>query len=70
MISFLKFIVCMTAGIAALAVIGLLLSLGRTESVVIYQMVLAVNALVLVGGFFGIRGLEKKERRLAELLKG
>ena len=66
-IGFLKFIVCMTAGIAVLAAGGLLLARGNQEAVVIYEMVLAVNALVLAGGWFSIRSLRRKEETLGQL---
>lgn len=54
----------MTAGIAALAALGLLLVPGRPEVMVVYQMVLAVDAIVLAGGFWGIRYLKKKDEEL------
>ena len=54
----------MTAGIAALAALGLLLVLGRPEVMVVYQMVLAVDAIILAGGFWGIRYLKKKDEEL------
>lgn len=56
----------MTAGIAALAVIGLFLVRNRPEVAVVYEMVLVVNAIVLVGGFFAIRYLGKKDEELTE----
>ena len=65
-ISFLKFTVCMTAGIAVLAALGLFVVRDRPEAAVVYEMVLAVNALVLAGGFFGIRYLNRKDEELTK----
>ncbi len=65
-ISFLYILLCMTAGIAAMTVIGMLFASFREQNVVMYQMTLAVNALTLFFGGFALQRLRNKKRKLEE----
>lgn len=65
-ITFLQMLLCMAAGIAVLNIGGMLLSLRIGQNLIIYQMTLAVNVIMLVGGGVALKWLKIKNRKLEE----
>lgn len=59
-LSFLRILLCMSAGITALVIIGMILSVCTGRDSVIYQMTLAVNLILLICGGFSFTRLRKK----------
>lgn len=66
-IAFLSTLWCMSAGIAVLAVIGMALSALAGQNLIVYQMTLAVDAVMLAGGGLGLRTLQRKDRQFDKL---
>lgn len=57
---FLRTLLSMAAGIAAVAAAGMLLAKIAGQTTVIYEMTLAVNVFMLVGGRLALAGLKRK----------
>ena len=68
-LSFLRMLWCMAAGIAVLALIGTALSAMAGQNLVVYQMTLVVDAVMLIGGGFGLWKLQQKDQKLEEMEK-
>lgn len=68
-LSFLRTLWCMAAGIAVLALIGTALSAMAGQNLVVYQMVLAVNAVMLIGGGLALWHLQKKNQKIDAMKK-
>ena len=68
-LSFLRMLWCMAAGIAVLALIGTALSAMAGQNLVVYQMTLVVDAVMLIGGGFGLWKLQQKDQKLDEMEK-
>lgn len=65
-ISFLQMLLCMAAGIAVLNIWGMVLASRVGQNLVIYQMTLAVNAVMLGGGSVALKRLKIKNRKIEE----
>jgi len=57
----------MAAGIAVLAVLGTALSAAAGQNLVVYQMTLAVDGVMLIGGGLGLWRLQKKDQKIDEM---
>lgn len=68
-IAFLRVLLCMSAGITSLVIIGMILSVYAGVEFVVYQMALAVNLVLLVCGGISFRRLRKKCQKLKERKK-
>lgn len=68
-ISFLQMLWCMTAGIAVLAALGMALSARAGQTLVVYQMTLAVDAVMLIGGGLALWGLRRKDQKIDAMNK-
>ncbi len=65
-LSFLRMLLCMAAGIAVLALVGMVLMAMAGGELVIYQMTLAVDGILLAGGWFCVRRLRARHEILLE----
>ncbi len=65
-ISFLRTLLCLTAGITALTLIGFAYMTFTGQNSIIYQMTLAVNVITLLGGGIMYKVLKEKFRKLEE----
>lgn len=59
-LSFMHMLLCMAAGIGMLALLGMVLTALAGGDLIIYQMTLAVDAVMLIGGGISIRKLRIK----------
>lgn len=65
-LSFLRMLLCMAAGIAVLALVGMVLIAMAGGELIIYQMTLAVDGILLAGGWFSVRRLRARHEILLE----
>lgn len=65
-ISFLHTLLCMSGGITVLTMIGMLFTAYAGQNLVMYQMTLAVNIIMLVGGKLALNVLKIKNQNLEE----
>lgn len=65
-LSFLRILLCMSAGITAIAVLGLIFTLYIGQDSIAYQMTLAVNGILLTGGGICYYIMKRKFEALAE----
>jgi len=66
-LSFLRTLWCMAAGIAMLTAIGTILSAAAGQDLVVYQMTLVVDGVMLLGGGLGLWTLQKKDQKIDEM---
>lgn len=65
-IAFLHVLLCMAAGITVMTLIGMVLSLKVGQNAIVYQMTLAVNAMMLFGGSVSLKMLKMKNQKIEE----
>lgn len=64
--AFLNLLTVLCGALLVISLVGLLLTLGRDESAVLYLVCVLINLLGSAGSHIGARLLEKKDRALDE----